>query len=280
MTSPTVRLSTEHVERFQRDGFVFPLRAISADTAMQYRRALEKYEAGTGKPLSGKYKHKVHLLFTWASELVHNATILDAVEEIIGPDILCWTTNFFIKEPESAGFVSWHQDSTYWGLDGDDVVTAWVALSEASIESGCMAFMPGSHTVDQLPHLDTFHRDNLLSRGQEIAVEVDQSKAVLAPLATGEMSLHHIKLVHGSKPNQSRDRRIGLAIRYIPTRVRQTKVRDAATLVRGVDQYHHFDLEPRPLADMDQAAVAAHIDSIRRQAKSLYSGSGKKDFGE
>ena len=110
MSSPTARLSAQQIERFQRDGFVFPLRAISADTAMQYRRALEKYEAGTGKPLSGKYKHKVHLLFTWASELVHNATILDAVEEIIGPDILCWTTNFFIKEPESAGFVSWHQD--------------------------------------------------------------------------------------------------------------------------------------------------------------------------
>ena len=143
-----------------------------------------------------------------------------------------------------------------------------------------MGFIPGSHKIDQLPHLDTFHRDNLLSRGQEIAVEVERDKAVMVPLAAGEMSLHHIKLVHGSEPNRSADRRIGLAIRYIPTRVRQTKVRDAATLVRGVDTYHHFDLEPRPAADMDKAAVAAHIDSIRRQAKSLYSGSDKKDFGE
>ena len=276
----TAALTSGQVSQYQRDGFVFPLRAISTGTTMQYRRALEKYEAGTGKPLAGKYKHKVHLLFTWASELVHNAKILDAVQEIIGPDILCWTTNFFIKEPESAGFVSWHQDSTYWGLDGDDVVTAWVALSDATPESGCMSFLPGSHKIDQLPHLDTFHRDNLLSRGQEIAVEVERDKAVMAPLAAGEMSLHHIKLVHGSEPNRSADRRIGLAIRYIPTRVRQTKVRDAATLVRGVDKYHHFDLEPRPAADLDKAAVAAHIDSIRRQAKSLYSGSDKKDFGE
>ena len=274
-----MRLTQSQVDAFGRDGFVFPLPAISAELAAYYRQCLQKYEAGTGKPLSGKYKHKVHLLFPWASELVHNADILDTVSDLIGPDILCWTTNFFIKEPESAGFVSWHQDSTYWGLDSDDVVTAWVALSDATPESGCMSFLPGSHKIDQLPHLDTFHRDNLLSRGQEIAVAVDQSKAVMAPLATGEMSLHHIKLVHGSAPNRSRDRRIGLAIRYIPTRVRQTKVRDAASLVRGVDQYNHFDLEPRPRSDMDQAAVAAHIDSIRRQAKSLYQGSEKRDFG-
>ena len=280
MTPLPAKLSAKQIDSYQQDGFVFPLPAIGPAKAAQYRQALEKYEASTNKPLAGKYKHKVHLLFTWASELVHNDTILDAVSDLIGPDMLCWTTNFFIKEPASAGFVSWHQDSTYWGLDSDDVVTAWVAFSDATPASGCMGFIPGSHKIDQLPHLDTFHRDNLLSRGQEIAVEVERDKAVMAPLAAGEMSLHHIKLVHGSEPNRSDDRRIGLAIRYIPTRVRQTRVRDAATLVRGVDKYHHFDLEPRPKADMDQAAVAAHIDSIRRQAKSLYSGSDRKDFGE
>ena len=273
-------LTRQQVDAYQREGYVFPLRAVSTRQAALYREALQKHEAGTGKPLAGKYKHKEHLLFTWASELVHNAHILDAVSDLIGPNILCWTTNFFIKEPDSAGFVSWHQDSTYWGLDSDDVVTAWVAFSDATPESGCMGFIPGSHKIDQLPHLDTFHRDNLLSRGQEIAVEVERDKAVMVQLTAGEMSLHHIKLVHSSEPNRSADRRIGLAIRYIPTRVRQTKVRDAATLVRGVDTYHHFDLEPRPAADLDKAAVAAHIDSIRRQAKSLYSGSDKKNFDE
>ncbi len=176
---------------------------------------------------------------------MHNADILDAVSDVIGPDILCWTTNFFIKEPSSAGFVSWHQDSTYWGLDPDDVVTAWVAFTDAVPENGYMQFIPGTHKVDQLPHLDTFHRDNLLSRGQEIAVDVDTSKAVGIALQAGEMSLHHIKLVHGSEPNQSNDRRIGLAIRYIPTYVRQTKVRDAAMLVHGTDKYGHFDNEPQ-----------------------------------
>jgi ectoine hydroxylase-related dioxygenase (phytanoyl-CoA dioxygenase family) len=200
------------------------------------------------------------------------------VADVIGPDILCWTTNFFIKEPSSAGFVSWHQDSTYWGLEPADVVTAWVAFTDATPGNGYMQFIPGTHTVDQLPHLDTFHRDNLLSRGQEIAVEVDKSKAVGIGLKAGEMSIHHIKLVHGSEPNRSNDRRIGFAIRYIPTYVRQTKVRDSAMLVRGTDKYHHFDPEPRPQADLDTEALAAHAEAVGRQVKALYQGTDKQEF--
>jgi ectoine hydroxylase-related dioxygenase (phytanoyl-CoA dioxygenase family) len=129
-----------------------------------------------------------------------------------------------------------------------------------------------------LPHQDTFHKDNLLSRGQEIAVEVDKSQAVPLLLKAGEMSLHHIKLVHGSEPNLSADRRIGLAIRYIPTHVRQTKVRDSAMLVRGVDKYHHFDYEKRPRHDLDEDALAAHADAVGRQVKALYQGTDKQAF--
>jgi ectoine hydroxylase-related dioxygenase (phytanoyl-CoA dioxygenase family) len=141
-----------------------------------------------------------------------------------------------------------------------------------------MQFIPGTHKIDQLPHLDTFHRDNLLSRGQEIAVEVDRSKAVGIGLQAGEMSIHHIKLVHGSEPNRSSDRRIGFAIRYIPTYVRQTKVRDSAMLVRGTDTHHHFDDEPRPHADMDEGALAAHAEAVERQVRALYQGTDKHEF--
>jgi ectoine hydroxylase-related dioxygenase (phytanoyl-CoA dioxygenase family) len=273
-----MHLTSQQVADYHRDGCVFPVRVLSAAQAAHYRRCLERHEAIAGQPLQGNLRHKTHLLFTWADELVHNAEILDAVSDVIGPDILCWTTNFFIKEPSSAGFVSWHQDSTYWGLEPDDVVTAWVAFTDAVPENGYMQFIPGTHKVDQLPHLDTFHRDNLLSRGQEIAVDVDTSKAVGISLRAGEMSLHHIKLVHGSEPNRSADRRIGLAIRYIPTYVRQTKVRDAAMLVRGTDKYGHFDAEPRPHADMDAAALAAHAESVGRQVKALYQGTDKQEF--
>ena len=273
-----MHLSQQQVADYQRDGCVFPVRVLSAAQAAHYRHCLEQHEAIAGQPLQGNLRHKTHLLFTWADELVHNPEILDAVSDVIGPDILCWTTNFFIKESSSEGFVSWHQDSTYWGLDPDDVVTAWVAFTDATPENGYMQFIPGTHKVEQLPHLDTFHRDNLLSRGQEIAVEVDTSKAVGIALRAGEMSLHHIKLVHGSEPNRSADRRIGLAIRYIPTYVRQTKVRDAAMLVRGTDKYGHFDAEPRPRADLDAAALAAHAESVGRQVKALYQGTDKQEF--
>jgi len=271
-------LSDEAVARYHRDGFHFPVPVLSQAQAADYRRHLEAHEARTGKPLQGNWRHKAHLLFTWVDELVHEPKILDAVEDIIGPDILCWTTNFFIKEASNPGFVSWHQDATYWGLEPDDVVTAWVAFTDATPENGYMQFLPGSHKIEQLPHVDTFHKDNLLSRGQEIAVEVDKSKGVGIALKAGEMSLHHIKLVHGSEPNRTNDRRIGLAIRYIPTYVRQTKVRDAATLVRGTDKYHNFDYEPRPKADLDEAALRAHADSVARQVKALYQGTEKQEF--
>ena len=274
----TKLLSQAAVEAYRRDGYYSPVRVMSAADAQGFRAALEAHEAKLGQPLQSNMRHKTHLLFTWADALVHHPKVLDAVEDAIGPDILCWTTTFFIKEANSPGFVSWHQDSTYWGLDPDEVITAWVAFTEVDEANGYMQVIPGSHKIDQLPHVDTFHKDNLLSRGQEIAVEVDVSKAVGLAMHAGEMSLHHIKLVHGSAANRTNDRRIGLAIRYIPTYVRQTKVRDSAMLVRGVDKYHHFDDEPRPVADLDAAALAAHADSVSRQVKALYQGTEKTAF--
>jgi len=271
-------LTKEAVEAYHRDGYYFPIRVMPETEAADFRRRLEAHERKAGQPLQGNWRHKTHLLFTWADEMVHHPRILDAVEDVLGPNILCWTTNFFIKEANSSGFVSWHQDSTYWGLDPADVMTAWVAFTESNLVSGCMKVIPGTHTADQIPHVDTFHQDNLLSRGQEIAVEVDKTKAVDLILRPGEMSLHHIKLVHGSEPNRSNDRRIGMAIRYIPTHVRQTKVRDSAMLVRGVDSYKNFDPEPRPHADVDEAALAAHHDAMDRQVRALYQGTDKKEF--
>jgi non-haem Fe2+, alpha-ketoglutarate-dependent halogenase len=273
-----MHLTPQQVADYQRDGFVFPLRVLTAQQAQHYRNCLEDYERQAGQSLQANMRHKTHLLFTWADQLVHDPGIVDAVADVIGPDILCWSSTFFIKEASHAGFVSWHQDSTYWGLEPDTVITAWIALTDATPDNGYMQFIPGSHEVDQLPHVDTFHRDNLLSRGQEIAVEVDKQKAVGVALRAGEMSLHHIKLVHGSEPNRSRERRIGLAIRYIPTHVRQTKLRDSALLVRGVDRYQHFDIETRPHADLDEAALVCHAQAMERQVKALYQGTDKLAF--
>ena len=271
-------LSEAEVAAFRRDGFHFPVRVMSAEQARACRDALEAYERGAGGPIQSNRRHRVHLLFKWASEAVRNPRILDAIEDVLGPDILCWNTNFFIKEARDPGFVTWHQDSTYWGLEPPDVVTAWLALSDAPLASGAMKFLPGSHKWQQLEHRDTFHEHNLLSRGQEIAVAVNEAEAVDVPLRAGEISLHHVRLAHASAPNTTSDRRIGLAIRYIPTHVRQVKVRDCATLVRGVDRFHNFDPEPAPEADLTDAALAAHAAAMERQVAALYSGTDKTAF--
>ncbi len=265
-------LTPAQIADFERDGYLFPLRAFSAAEARGYRDALEAYEAETGDAIHSNMRHKVHLLFRWADEIVHHPRILDTVADILGPDLLCWTTNFFIKEAEDPAFVSWHQDSTYWGLEPSDVVTAWVAFTDAPVESGAMKFLPGSHRLDQIAHRDTYAAENLLTRGQEIEMEVDEAQAVDVPLKAGEFSLHHIRLVHGSEPNTTPDRRIGLAIRYIPTYVRQVKIDDSATLVRGRDRHDNFEHEPRPAADLDPAALAAHTAAIQRMLGTVYSG--------
>lgn len=271
-------LSNTALETYRKDGYYFPVPALSSNEVAHARKCLEGHEAKTGEPLQGNFRHKAHLLFTWVDALVHHPKILDAAEDVLGPNLLCWTTNFFIKEANSPGFVSWHQDAFYWGLSKDTVMTAWVALTPANLKNGCMKFVPGSQTQDHLQHVDTFHKDNLLSRGQEIAVKVDTENTIDCILNPGEMSLHHVKLVHGSEPNRSNDRRIGLAIRYIPTDVRQLKVRDSAMLVRGVDREGNFDHEPRPRHDLDDNALAAHADAVGRQVKALYSGTDKQEF--
>ena len=271
-------LSPAAVAQYRRDGFYFPHRVLSPEEAAGYRARLEAIERERGGPLGGELRHKGHLLFTWLDRLIRHPRILDAVEDILGPNLLCWSSSFFIKEARDPAFVSWHQDSTYWGLSEPDVVTAWVALSESSIESGAMRMIPGTHT-EQVAHRDTFAAENLLSRGQEIMVEVDEARAVDVVLHPGEMSLHHVRMFHGSPPNRSADRRIGYAIRYIPTHVRQVAgPRDTATLVRGVDAYRHFDHEEAPAADLDASARARHAAIMKRQGDLLYRGTTAERF--
>ena len=273
-------LTEAQIEKYWRDGCLFPIRVMSEADAATIRDRLEEFEAKSGGPLKGDLRHKSHLLFSWLGDLVRRDRIVDAIEDLYGPNLLCWTTNFFIKEARNPAFVSWHQDSTYWGLDKPDVVTAWIALTPSNRANGAMGFIPGSHTRDQIPHRDTFAQNNLLTRGQEVAVEVDEGKAVTIELQPGEMSLHHVRLVHGSPPNPSDDRRIGFAVRYIPTTVAQIAGDDSATLVRGVDLHHHFELEPRPERDMDPEFVALHKTITERNAQILYRGTQVKSYND
>ena len=265
-------LTDAQVQQYKDLGYVSKLRVFDAAQTQAIRELLEDFERRQGSPLHGSQRHKTHLLFPWLNDVVRETKIVDAIEDLYGHNILCWTSNFFIKEAHDLGFVSWHQDSTYWGLSSPDVVTAWVALSPSNKSNGAMAVIPGTHTMEQIPHRDTYSKNNLLTRGQEVAVEVQEDKGVTLELEPGEMSLHHVRIIHGSPPNHSDIRRIGFAIRYIPTYVKQVEGDDSATLVRGEDQFKTFVHEPRPSQEMEPAFVKLHQEITEKSAKILYKG--------
>jgi len=232
-------LSPAQVAAYERDGFVCPVPVLSAAEAQAARAELEAWEAARGAPIDFPEKSKSYLLFNWADELVHHPRILDAVEDLIGPDILVYHSTLFLKEANSAAFVRWHQDSTYFYLAPHLHVTAWVALSDASEAAGCMRALPGSHRWGSIAHDDKPEPMNMIRRGQGISERFDAETGCALPLRSGEMSLHHTDLVHASGANDTDDRRIGLAISYIPAWVRPTAaVQPHALCVRGQDHGH------------------------------------------
>lgn len=265
-------LSAAEAEAYRRDGYHFPVRAFSAAEAEGLLGRLRATEARLGGRLEGRMNQKPHLLFPWIHAVVTHPKVLDAVESVIGPDILCWGSQFFMKGAGDAAYVSWHQDGTYWGLSSPDVVTAWIAFTPSVPESGCMRVVPGTQRAP-VAHTDTFARDNLLSRGQEVAVRVDEAEAVDIVLQPGEMSLHHVLIVHGSEPNRAAWPRIGFAVRYVPTHVRQAAgAKDSAMLVRGTDRHGNFEPELPPEAELHPAALARHAAILDRQLAILYRG--------
>jgi non-heme Fe2+,alpha-ketoglutarate-dependent halogenase len=259
------KLTDAQIETYRRDGFVYPVDAFTTEQARRYRRAMEDFETSQGTELTKGHNFKPHLLFTWVDEIVHSPAVLDAVEDVIGPNIRLFHLSVWPKNAHDPAYVSWHQDATYFGLEPAVQVTAWVALTDASVEAGCMEVIPGSHKLGQLHHAEHGATHNLLSRGQTITGDFDKSRTEFMPVRAGQFSLHHTHLLHNSRPNMSNDRRIGLGISYIPTNVRcSSSTRLTAMLVRGTDTYGHFDDEPRPRVDYGDAERAAHADAVAR----------------
>jgi ectoine hydroxylase-related dioxygenase (phytanoyl-CoA dioxygenase family) len=262
-------LTDAQVAAYRRDGFLLPMTAFDAETARRYRDHLEAFENRIGTPLSGslnqskrKYRARTYLLCRWTYELVSHPRILDVIEDVIGPDILVFTTSWFIKEAGAPHVAGWHQDATHFGLEPNDQhVTAWLALSDASLDSGCMQFIPGSHRR-QLPH--TYGMAASVNDAEQfIEKPGDVASAADCCLAPGQFSLHNTLCVHQSGPNRSRDRRIGIGISYVPASVRHTgSRRHPATLVRGTNRYGHWDLDPAPAADFDPRAEEVHARSF------------------
>lgn len=269
------QLDSQAVQQFESAGYYSPVPIISDDAAKEYRARLEAYEVELGHPVQGPLRTKPHLLFKWVDDLMRNEKVLDCVEDLIGPDILCWNSWFWIKEASTSSYVSWHQDSQYWGLDTDKLVTAWLALSAASEASGCMSVLPASHRGEPMAHEDLYHQDNLLTRGQEI-VDIDESLAVSMPLKTGEMSFHNIGIAHASGTNTTNDRRIGLSFHYMPAGTRQLNADwDCASLVRGEDRFGYFEHSPIPQRDFDPVTVAFHEKATDAMRDLLFKGADK-----
>ncbi len=266
MSESTVKLSPEKEQFYAENGYLYPIRVFSDTEAAEFRRQFDDY-TDQNKDLLGKMIPRerravyglTHLMLPWVYQMASHPRVLDAVEGAIGPNILVWGSDWFVKFARDPAFISWHQDGAYWGLNPPKVTTAWIALSPSTLENGCMQVMPGTQKT-QLPQRETYALDNALSRGQEIALEVDESKAVAMTLNAGEMSLHHIGIAHGSKANTSDQPRIGIAVRYIaPEVVQKGAERQIVQLVRGRDEYGNFEIVAPP-------ADAASAAEIRKEA--------------
>lgn len=267
-------LSAERVMSYRANGYLYPIDALTADEVTRYRQALTDTEARLGGSLMAvdrKYRGNLHFLCKWVDELGRHPRIVDAIEDLLGPDILLYTSRFFIKEPRSEGIAAWHQDSTYFGLRPYDHVTAWVALSNVTAEAGPVEFAAGSHIRGQLQQKANVVKNSVNTAGQIIVEWFDRSQLDRAILGPGQFSLHHTCVVHQSAPNRSGERRIGLALSYIPTRTRHVGSRRMpACLVRGQDAYGHFDLQPRPREDFGAEEAARHDSTFRSYVESFY----------
>lgn len=270
------RLTAAQVEQYLRDGFTAPIDVMSEEEALAYRGRLEEAEARYPEALNPFSRNNAHYAFTFLDEIVHHEAILDAVEDIIGPDILLWGTVLFIKDANSPGFVTWHQDVTYSGQEPHDGVTPWLALSPATPETGCMRMLPGSHKGPIRPHEDTFDEDNILTRGQRLG-GIDDRDAVDVVLRPGQMSLHHLRVIHSSQPNRTGDRRVGVAMQpYMPPHMRQTKGEDYALLMRGRDTHGNWLPGRRPAYDMEPDAAAFRQKVNDWWGEILYDGAEQK----
>ncbi len=274
------RLSRQHVMQYWDEGFLFPIPVLTPEESRAARTELEAIESewldnGLPLPLNTYKRVNSHLVMPLAARIARDHRVLDVIEDILGSDILIYAAEFFIKEPRTKQIVSMHQDLTYWGLGATQgLVTAWIPFSPSTPASGCMDFVRGSHKNPILPHEDTFGSDNLLSRGQEIRVDVTEKDKVAIEIHPGQMSLHHGLTIHGSGPNTSDDRRIALVVRYCrPDVSQEVGETDFAMPARGTDRLGNFVHVPVPEVNFSPSSLELYEEVRRAQAKVMMRGS-------
>ena len=273
------RLSDELNQQYWDDGYLFPIQVIPTDEAAKARAELEQIERdwldnGLPLPLNTYKRVNAHTVLPFVARLAKDPRVLDVIEGVLGPNILVYSAEFFIKEPNTKHIVSMHQDLTYWGLGATQgLVTAWIALSPSTPASGCMDFVRASHKNAILPHEDTFDDNNLLSRGQEVRVDVADNDKVAIEIHPGQMSLHHGLTIHGSGPNTSDDRRIAMVVRYCTPEVAQeVGDKDYAMLARGTDDQGNFIHVPDPTGNFAPQALELYEEIRKAQAQVMMRG--------
>ncbi len=273
-------LTEQQVAQYEREGVLFPLPALTPDEIAYFRRQCDDLEALLGgKPKAYEVKN-LHLHFRWAYDLVTRPAVLDAVESVLGPDLLVWATAIFAKHPYDPAYVSWHQDGTYWGLDTAKLTSAWVALGPSHLANGCMQVVRGSHKHNILPHTRRFGEHNMLTGGQEVNVEVKDEDATPIILQPGQMSLHHVHIIHGSRPNTCAEKRVGFTIRYLTPAARIDGPRQKMLLVRGRDRYGHHELVEPPVERSLEDALAGQRQTAQWLEDKIRETSARAKIGQ
>jgi non-heme Fe2+,alpha-ketoglutarate-dependent halogenase len=263
-------LPADKVRQWKHDGYLSPFLLLDEEELQACRQGVERYETWLGSPINAhadmRWRSMPYLLLPWAARLARDPRILDKVEDLLGPDILIFTSTFFIKEPHSPTIAAWHQDSTYYGLEPKEEVTVWVALTEASEAAGCMEALSFQGRPRQLSHVSRVVKNSVNRAGQVITEPLDDGAAAAMPLRAGWFSMHHGLCPHRSGPNTSSHRRIGLGLNYIPASTRPSgTIRQAALLVRGTDRHGHFEPAAWPTDELGESELRVH-----ERAMSLY----------
>lgn len=248
-------LTPDQIQTYHQDGVLFPLPLLTEEEVAYFRSLYDEFRSYLAREHKSTKKSQCHLHFKWVCDLATHPKLLDMVEDIIGPDILIHSSTFFAKDAKDEMFISWHQDSHYWGLSEPRLVSAWIALTESNIGNGCLRVLPGTQTR-RFDHLVQREENNMLGTGLTVSEYLDEKAAVDILLQAGEMSFHHANIIHGSKPNTSTSPRIGFAVRYMSTAVKQERAHHEVILARGEDRYHYYKLQDKPTAGLEQGMIA------------------------
>ncbi|HMN83356.1 MAG TPA: phytanoyl-CoA dioxygenase family protein [Burkholderiaceae bacterium] len=261
-------LSVEQVDFFNENGSLPPVRVLTQEEVERFAADLAGCRARFPEH-TRKLKTKAHLLCPWVDEIARHPRVLDVYQDLIGEDILCYSTAFRIKPSDGKVQAGWHQDTAYGAIEPIMIIGA-LALSDCTVQHGCLRIIPGSHKLATLPHTESEDPTSILARGQFISVEFDQSKAVDMALEAGEIGLFNANAIHGSGVNTSGEDRVLLLVELMPTCVRQRKHRESAMLVRGTDTYHNYDEETAARTEFGERELAHWHEKVFNRAKNVF----------